>query len=524
SFAFDKNLGYTVAIAENLFSEGVTYDDFIDLLKQLIVNKKICLYDIKSTLHSMKNYSLDLSNAEYDLMLMHYLVDFDSSISTLSATLSAYNLTNMNPACGMIRLLETFETELSNQEMTKLYFEIERPLVNVLYEMECEGFKVDQSEIDVLRKTYQDEIDSLSKQIHILAEDDTFNINSPKQLGAILFDKLKLPAAKKNRNGYSTDASTLEKLVDKHDIVKYVLRYRQIMKLLSTYIDGLSSQINVESGKIHTIFNQALTVTGRLSSKEPNLQNIPVRSPEGRVLRKLFIPSSSDNLLVSADYSQIELRLLAHFSRDKALIEAYENGEDIHRFTASQVFNVSLNEVTSEMRSASKAVNFGIIYGISDFGLAQQIGVSVKTAKAYIERYFEKYPTVKAYMNSNVEFCKINGYVTTITGRRRKIREINSQNFMQRSFGERAAMNMPLQGSSADIIKIAMIHVFERLKKEGLESKLILQIHDELLIDAKKSEKDKVIKILKEEMETAVALNVPLPVNVSVGESWYEAK
>ncbi|MEG1806223.1 MAG: DNA polymerase, partial [Clostridia bacterium] len=314
--------------------------------------------------------------------------------------------------------------------------------------------KVDQSEIDVLRKTYQDEIDSLSKQIHILAEDDTFNINSPKQLGAILFDKLKLPAAKKNRNGYSTDASTLEKLVDKHDIVKYVLRYRQIMKLLSTYIDGLSSQINVESGKIHTIFNQALTVTGRLSSKEPNLQNIPVRSPEGRVLRKLFIPSSSDNLLVSADYSQIELRLLAHFSRDKALIEAYENGEDIHRFTASKVFNVSLNEVTSEMRSASKAVNFGIIYGISDFGLAQQIGVSVKTAKAYIERYFEKYPTVKAYMNSNVEFCKINGYVTTITGRRRKIREINSQNFMQRSFGERAAMNMPLQGSSADIIKI----------------------------------------------------------------------
>lgn len=524
SFAFEKTKGYRVAIIENLLAEGISFDDYIILLKKLIAGKTLCLYDIKSSMHEMKKYDIDLSHAEFDLMLMHYLVDFDSSISSLLAILNVYSLDVGNSASGMLQLLDTFKVELDRLEMTKLYYDIELPLVNVLYEMESEGFKIDVDAIDDLRKSYQLEISSLTDKIHELAGDDKFNINSPKQLGEILFEKLQLPFAKKNKSGYSTDASILEKLIDKHEIISYILRYRQISKLLSTYIEGLSSQIDSKTNKIHTIFNQALTVTGRLSSKEPNLQNIPVRSEEGRLLRKIFIPSTKDNIIISADYSQIELRLLAHFSADESLIKAYKNGADIHRITASQVFNVPLDEVTSEMRSASKAVNFGIIYGISDFGLAQQIGVMTKTAKAYIEKYFEKYPTVKSYMNSNVEFCKANGYVSTITGRRRKIREINSQNFVQRMFGERAAMNMPLQGSSADIIKIAMINVFERLKKEKLQSKLILQIHDELLVDAKKNEQEEVIKILKEEMENAVSLNVPLTVNVSVGQSWYEAK
>ncbi|MBR2069919.1 MAG: DNA polymerase I, partial [Clostridia bacterium] len=339
----------------------------------------------------------------------------------------------------------------------------------------------------------------------------------------IIYVKLNLGKGKKTSTGYSTSAEELEKIADKHPLIPLVLRYRQISKLLSTYVLGLTEQID-EDGKIHTVFNQALTTTGRLSSKEPNLQNIPVRTFEGRVLRKLFIPSCSDNVIASADYSQIELRLLAHFSSDPELAKAYRTGEDIHTRTAASVFDVPLNEVSGEMRSKSKAVNFGIIYGISDFGLAKQIHVPTKVASAYIKKYFESYPNVKAYMDSNVAFCKEHGYVSTITGRRRKIREINSANFVQRSFGERAAMNMPLQGSAADIIKIAMIRVFEEIKKHNLKSKLILQIHDELIIDCKKDELDIVLAILKEQMENAVPLSVPLDVNISYGDSWYDAK
>ena len=524
TFAYDINNGYTVAIAETLLDQGIAYDDFFGAMCELLSsNQAVCLYDIKALKHKFAKYDVEIINAEYDLMLLNYIVDFTPSISSLPALLNFNELGDFNSACGMLYLLEKFKTELVEQEVSDLYYNIERPLVDVLYSMERDGFSVDTTEIDRLRGVYQNEIAGLTDTIHRLAGEE-FNINSPKQLGHILFDVLELKPSKKTKTGLSTNAETLEKLLDKHEIIPHILRFRQISKLLSTYIEGMSNQIDDTTHKIHTVFNQALTVTGRLSSKEPNLQNIPVRQPEGRLLRKLFVPSSSDNLLISADYSQIELRLLAHFSHDVLLEKSYQEDLDIHAMTASQVFGVDLSDVTSEMRSAAKAVNFGIIYGISDFGLAKQIGVANKTASEYIAKYFQKYASVHDYMDKNVEFCRANGYVNTITGRRRKIAEINSKNFMTRSFGERAAMNMPLQGSAADIIKIAMINVFNRLNKEKLQSKLILQIHDELLIDTLKSEKEQVEILLREEMENAVTLSIPMTVNVACGESWYEAK
>ena len=524
SFAYNQTNGYKVAIAETMFDEGLSYDDYItEISKLLSSNQTLCLYDVKLMKHKFDKYNVKINNADFDLMLLNYIVSFTSSITTLPALLKFHEIGDENSACSMLYLLEEYKKELDLQNVSDLYYNIERPLVDVLYSMEKEGFSVDTEEIDRLRALYQSEIHSLTITIHSIAGEE-FNINSPKQLGQILFEKLELKPSKKTKTGLSTNAETLEKLIDKHEIISHILRYRQISKLLSTYIEGMSNQIDGDTHKIHTVFNQALTVTGRLSSKEPNLQNIPVRQAEGRVLRKLFVPSSADNLLVSADYSQIELRLLAHFSKDVLLVKSYEEDLDIHAMTASQVFGVDLKDVTGEMRSASKAVNFGIIYGISDFGLAKQIGVSNKMASEYIARYFEKYASVHDYMDKNVEFCRTNGFVATITGRRRKINEINSKNFIQRSFGERAAMNMPLQGSAADIIKIAMINVFNRLEKEKLQSKLILQIHDELIIDTVKSEKTQVENILREEMENAVSLTIPLTVNVACGDSWYEAK
>lgn len=524
AFAFDKKTSYTIEIAENLLTEGIAYDDFIKEMKPVFEgDMPIIIYDKKSLRYLLFEYNVTVNNARYDLMLMNYCCNFKSSLNSLMALINYYEFENKAIGSSMIALKECFNDILKQENIEKLYFDIELPLADVLYDMERTGFRLDIEENANLKKQYETELDGLSKKIYELAGEN-FNINSPKQLGVILFDRLGLKASKKTKSGYSTDAKVLEKLLDKHEIIKYILRYRQINKLLSTYIDGLASQVEGDNHKIHTIFNQALTVTGRLSSKSPNLQNIPTRTPEGQVMRKLFLPSDDNHIIISADYSQIELRLLAHFSKDEILTDAYKNKRDIHATTASEVFDVPLNKVTKEQRSKAKAVNFGIIYGISAFGLSKQINETVSKAKKYMNDYFETYPKVKSYMESNVEKCKKDGYVETIIGRRRYIPEIHSKNFNQRSFAERAAMNMPLQGSSADIIKIAMINVYKKMNEEGLKSKLILQIHDELLIDTVIDERDVVSKILKNEMENAVKLNVPLPVNIASGVNWYEAK
>ena len=351
-----------------------------------------------------------------------------------------------------------------------------------------------------------------------------FNVNSPKQLGEILFERLGLKSGKKNKKGFSTSAEILEELADENPIVPLILRYRQIQKLYSTYIEGFRPLIDKRTGLIHTSFHQTVTTTGRLSSKEPNLQNIPVRDEEGREIRRFFRARDDAHVLVGADYSQIELRLLAHFSGCKPLIEAFRRGEDIHALTASQVFGVDLPLVTKEMRRRAKAVNFGIIYGISDFGLARQLKIPVSEAREYIERYFTNYPEIKTYMEQNVKTAREKGYVSTFLGRKRYIREINAANYNVRSFGERAAMNMPLQGSSADIIKLAMLGVYRAFRRENLRSELILQVHDELIVDALREEADRVEVILKTEMEGAVSLSVPLTVEAERGATWYDAK
>ena len=400
---------------------------------------------------------------------------------------------------------------------------VELPLCDVLFDMERTGFKIDVDALEQSTVEYEAKINNLLEKIVDLAG-EPFNPNSPKQLGFVLFEKLGLKSGKKTKNGYSTNAEVLESIADQHEVVPLILKYRQIQKLYSTYLKGFLPHIDRRTGLVHTCFNQTLTTTGRLSSKEPNLQNIPVREEEGRELRKLFIPSFEGGKIVGADYSQIELRLLAHFSGCTPLIDAFINGDDIHTLTASQVFGTSTNEVTPSMRRSAKAVNFGIIYGISDFGLATQLKISNKKAGEYIKKYFEMYPSVKEYMDSNVKFARENGFVKTLLGRKRYIREINSANYNLRSFGERAAMNMPLQGTAADVIKIAMLRVYNRIKSEELKSKLILQVHDELIIDTHPDEIDRVKAILKEEMESAVKLSVPLDAEVNCGRTWFEAK
>ena len=419
-------------------------------------------------------------------------------------------------------MYEEYRKTLDDTGCTRLYEEIEKPLVNVLFDMESRGVRVSRTALATLGAQYSKNISALTEEIYE-ACGCKFNINSPSQLGEVLFEKLGLKSGKKGKNGkYSTNAEVLEKLADENPVAGKVLKFRFFQKLLSTYIDGLKPFIGKDD-VVHTTYNQTITTTGRLSSTNPNLQNIPIREEEGRELRKVFIPREG-NVFIDADYSQIELRLLAHFSGCKELVEAYNEGKDIHSITASQVFGVPLGEVTPKMRREAKAVNFGIIYGISEYGLSRNLGVSFSTAKEYIAKYFATYSAVKDYMNSNVEFAREHGYVSTLTGRRRFIPEIKSSNTNLRQFGERAAMNMPLQGSSADIIKIAMINVHRRLKEEGYKTKLILQVHDELVLDAPESEADAAAQLLKYEMENAVKLTVPLTVEVHSGKNWYDAK
>lgn len=419
------------------------------------------------------------------------------------------------------KIKSVLREKLKETGMESLYDEMELPCLYALYEMEKNGIRVDGEALHQYGKKLRTRIEELTAEIHAMAGEE-FNINSPKKLGEILFEKLGLKNGKKTKTGYSTSAEVLEKLKNAHPIIPKILEYRQLTKLNSTYAEGLAGYIRAD-GRIHGKFHQTVTVTGRISSADPNLQNIPTRMPLGREIRKVFIPEEG-SVFVDADYSQIELRVLAHMSGDAALIAAYQADEDIHAITASQVFDVPLDQVDSTLRRKAKAVNFGIVYGISSFGLGQDLDISRKEAEGYIEKYFATYGKVKEFLDRTVEDAKKNGYTVTMFGRRRPIPELVSSNFMTRSFGERAAMNAPVQGTAADIIKIAMVRVNRRLKKEHLQSKLVLQIHDELIIETKKEEVEIVQKILVQEMMHAADLAVPLLVDANVGDSWYDAK
>lgn len=514
---------YVFPIMVGLLDVGFYDYQLRPLLKAVYEGKKrVISYNTKDVMHLLNEQDVAFSAPYEDVSILKCLADGLGNTDKLDFCLQYFSLPEKNPAYGLIYLFHHYIDSLREAEQ-KLYKDVEMPLVRVLFDMERQGVCVNEQALKEFSVRYNEELATLVEKIYQLAGEQ-FNVNSTQQLGKILFDKLKIGAGvKKNKDSknYKTTAEELEKYADESEIVRYLLRYRKIQKINSTYIEGFKPLI--KNGKVHTTYNQSNTQTGRLSSTNPNLQNIPVRTDEGRELRKLFT-ASEGNVLIDADYSQIELRLLAHFSGCKELIAAYCQGKDIHATTASQVFNVPLDMVTLDMRRDAKAVNFGIIYGISAFGLAADLGISSKRAKEYIDRYFENYSEVKNYMHANVDKAKTDGYVETLLGRRRVINELRASNFNVRAFGERAAMNMPLQGSSADIIKIAMINVDKALKDGGFEAKLVLQVHDELIIDCPKKEAEKVKEILKDEMEKAVALKVPLTVEANVGKTWFETK
>lgn len=519
--AYSGECEYVLSRPIDFFDE-LNYDVVTDKIKEILedCNIKKYIYDIKSL-----RYRLDgvkIVNAE-DVCLIAYLLKAHVTYKGLADIANEYGAPSTHFAAALMILYKQLYPMLQQLECESLYRDLELPLVDVLFDMEKTGVKVDTALMKMLGEKYFTEITQLTKTIYGIAGEE-FNINSPKQLGHILFDVLGLRHGKKNSKSgaFSTNVDTLELLKNEHEIITYILRYREISKLLSTYINGLEPLLDGNM-RLHTIFKQMLTATGRLSSTEPNLQNIPVRKEEGRELRKMFV-AGVGNKLVCADYSQIELRLLAHFSEDETLIDAFKHGADIHAFTAAKVYGIPQELVTADMRSRSKSVNFGIIYGISDFGLAQDIGCSPREAKMFIEQYFATYPRVKKYLESSVEFAKVNGFVRTLLGRVRFIPDIKSTNFNVRGFGERVAKNMPLQGSASDIIKVAMIKVSNAMSNRGLKAKMVLQVHDELIIDCPNNEVTQVSEILKQSMQLAATLRVPLIADVKVGDSWFETK
>jgi DNA polymerase-1 len=419
-------------------------------------------------------------------------------------------------------LMAPMRGELERQGLGRLFDEVEMPLAAVLADMEAEGFAVDSAELAGVGRALSDSISAARKLIYGLAGEE-FNINSPTQLGVVLFEKLGLPSSKKTKTGYATGADILEKLRDRHEIIDAILAYRMLTKISGTYVDGLLPLVG-EDGRIRAHFRQTVTATGRISCTEPNLQNIPIKQEQGRAIRKAFIPRSEGFLLVGADYSQIELRVLAHLTQDEALIEDFRQGADIHRRTAARVFGLAEEDVTQLQRNRAKAVNFGVIYGMSGFGLSEELGIARGEAESYIEEYFRAHGAVRRYMDAQIQSCREKGYVSTILGRRRGIPEIGASSYATRQLGERLAMNTPIQGSAADIIKLAMIDVAHSLKAEGLKSRLILQVHDELIIDTSKDELEAVKRLLKEKMETAYSLSVPLVADLRAGANWYELK
>ena len=549
----EKNLIYVFVSADG---KNIYYinDEELELIKDIISNEEIKKigYNLKDDYLALKPYDIQLNNMFFDIAIGEYLIDSKSSTSYECSDIAMKYLTkkikSKEELLGKgakakkfsdleLEELSTYFGEILNivynvypimekafkeMDMEYLFYDVEMPLVEVLGSMEYEGMAVDKNQLEEIGNKFKEIISNLEEEIFTMAG-EKFNINSPKQLGVILFEKLELPVIKKTKTGYSTNADVLEKLRDKHEIIDKITEYRQIVKLNSTYVEGLSNIINPISGRIHSSFNQTITTTGRISSTEPNLQNIPVKTEMGREIRKVFI--AKDNCkLVDADYSQVELRVLAHMSDDEHMIDAFQHNMDIHSKTASQIFGVDINDVTSLQRSEAKAINFGIVYGKTDFGLAQDLNIPVPKAKAYIENYFANYDKIKVFMDEAIKNATDKGYALTIFNRRRYIPEINSSNFMVRNQGKRFAMNAPIQGSAADIIKIAMVNVFTRLKDENLKSRLILQVHDELIVEALEEEIDKVCSIVKEEMESAVNLQVHLDVDLNVGDSWFETK
>lgn len=464
-----------------------------------------------------KNTDLESAAAEY---LGVYLDN--SEVAQMSLLDDTPLDTDAKYAHIIYALSEVMAEKIEENDQHTLFYDIELPLINVLADMQIEGFKVDADELARFGNFLQDNIESFEKEIYSLAG-EKFNINSPKQLGEILFGKLGLKGGKKTKTGYSTKADVLEKLAPDNEIVRIVLEYRTYQKLKSTYCDGLSTLINKKTGRIHSVFHQTGTVTGRLSSSEPNMQNIPTRTELGRELRKMFT-AKDGCVLIDADYSQIELRVLAHLAKDPVMTEAFTNGEDIHAVTASKILNIPINELTKDQRNSAKAINFGIVYGMSEYTLSQDLGISFKDAKNYMNEYFNKYSSVRDYLDFLKKFAHLHGYVKTLMNRVRYIPELSSQQAMVRAFGERAAMNTPVQGSAADIMKCAMVRVYNRLKAENLQAKIILQVHDELIVETPHDEVDKVKAILKTEMENAVKLDVPLIADMESGNSWYDAK
>ena len=535
--------------ASVLFADDFAENEWSDLLRRLFDGSiELVLHDAKPVAAALLARGIQPDGIRFDTCIAAYVIDPTQSGYDLPRVALAYCNTELpvldldDPAAvsslggqeqtaaacaqhaAAIRAIYTETAEQIEQlGMRKLYYEIELPLLRVLAEMEVLGCAVEPDALRAFGDKLDARIRELTQQIYHDA-DGEFNINSPKQLGEVLFEKLHLPAPKKTKTGYSTNVEVLERISDDHPIVPRILEYRQLSKLKSTYVEGLLKVISPKDGRIHTHFQQTVTATGRLSSTDPNLQNIPVRTELGRELRRMFVAPDDDHVLIDADYSQIELRVLAHISQDEHMIEAFRSGQDIHAATAAKVYHVPLEEVTPQMRSSCKAVNFGIVYGISDFSLAQDIGVTRKEAGEFIRTYLATYPGVAKYMDEIKESARENGYVTTLFGRRRALPELKSRNFNIRSFGERVAMNTPIQGTAADIIKIAMVRVRDRLLREGLESRLILQVHDELILEAPKSEQETAMQLLREEMEAAFPMAAPLVAEAKAGHSWYDTK
>ncbi|MFD2211131.1 DNA polymerase I [Virgibacillus halophilus] len=511
--------------------------------------KQKIVFDSKTSMVALLNRGIRLHGVVFDTVLASYLLNPSENNHSIGAIAHRANLSGVlydeevygkgakqkvpepsilaehiaRKSRMMFDVQPDLEKQLADNKQASLLKELEMPLACILGEMEHTGVSVDKTRLEKMGKELKGQLENVEKEIFELAG-ESFNLNSPKQLGPILFEKLKLPIIKKTKTGYSTAADVLEQLQQEHEIIPKILLYRQLGKLQSTYIEGLLKVVNDETGKIHTRYNQALTQTGRLSSIDPNLQNIPIRLEAGRRIRQAFVPSEKGWIMFSADYSQIELRVLAHIANDEKLIAAFKQEKDIHTSTAMEVFHVKEEEVTANMRRQAKAVNFGIVYGISDYGLSQNLGVTRKEAKKFIDRYFDTYPDVKKYMEDIVTEAKHQGFVTTFMHRRRYLPEINSRNFNKRSFAERTAMNTPIQGSAADIIKQAMIDLHQRLKKEKMKAKMLLQVHDELILEAPEDELDKLKEIVPECMENTIELHVPLKVEYAFGNSWFDAK
>ncbi len=515
---------YHVSLAGTLLTPGLDMGEVLLSLEDLFRAEcpKKLLFDAKKWMHLLSRQGIKLNGLWFDAMIADYLINATRPAPSLEALIQERLHVNKPDACMLFTLSNSMMKEMQEMELMPLYETVERPLIGVLFRMEKQGFRVDQDTLRDLDTQFKRRIDELAGEIYELAG-EPFNILSTKQLGYILFDKIGLPAQRKTKTGYSTDADVLETLMEQHPIVPHVQEYRFLTKLKSTFIDGLLAVRSPEDGRVHTSFNQNVAATGRISSTEPNLQNIPVRTALGREIRKAFV-ASEGNMLVGADYSQIELRLLAHISADEAMQENFREGGDIHLKTAAEVFGTTPEHVTQEQRSAAKAVNFGIVYGISDFGLARNLGITRKRAGEYIERYLDRYPGVRSYMKGSIESGREHGYVKTLLGRRRELPELKSSNYNTRSFGERVAMNMPIQGTAADIIKLAMVRVDNALREENLKSRLVLQVHDELILDCPPEEECRVSEIVCDCMQNAMQLSVPLVAEVKSGHSWYDTK